>query len=231
METKKTLRRRLEEAEGRIAELDEYNREAAAGLDTLEDLGYESFETEDPIFGWKRTTWRLTGAQSAKNAARDAELAEHLDRQKADARELGRREALALVIEALEIPGYRPDAFRALLKNPGPLDHLDRFHADLTTAVEVRRDIAAASERGKVEKKVADLSKRESKNWATGGLIPGTSVPHLHMSGSQLVDSIAYALDSMHPLSKAGAARAAAAAAKTVDHDVATAGEKVENAA
>lgn len=230
METKKTLRRRLKAADDRIAELRREAETHLAAAVKLDNIGYEPIETENDIFGDTDIRWHLTEAQSAKVAARDAELAEHLAKQIADARDEGRREALALVIEGLEIPGYKT-GYLSVQRD------VEKFHADLTIAVQVRRDIAAATERGRVEKKIAGLLKKESANWG--------HARHVFTDiGVDLAGDSGYVHGAVGPARLKPSAFAAAAAAvteaaaaaelaksTTVDHDVSTAGEKLEDTA
>lgn len=80
-----------------------------------------------------------------------------------------RQEVLETVLKALELPGYRSNGGTFLDRfDPSKFKvnyPTDRFWADINTAIEVRAECKAADERAATEAKIADLNKRESKNW------------------------------------------------------------------
>lgn len=76
-----------------------------------------------------------------------------------------RQETLETVLKALDLPGYRADGGFSVRIGIKPEYPTDRFWADINTALEVRAERKAADERAATEAKIADLNKRESKNW------------------------------------------------------------------
>lgn len=181
-----TSKRELEQHLAQVRDrMDRAESRAAAAAIRLDALGYEETQQEDHWCGASRIEYKWNRTDERIAADREEHLAKvERERERIEqARLEARRETLATVIDALGIKGYAPlsGLYASLMGQGSRTDaalqaehdelkvaHLDKFWDDLTTALRVRADRAAAEQAAKTEEKVAGLVKREEK--PTGGI-------------------------------------------------------------
>lgn len=156
-ETKKALR-------ARIADTDKRRKEAER---VLYGLGYEPVPSA--YQAWRRSEGQIQDDREARKASQ-AESAERANKARTEATQ----QALALVIQALELKQYRGHG--GDLFDTG----VQRFEADLQTTLRVRAERKRAEADAATEAKVAGLTKPAPKpdvsTFATGGFLNSTFV-------------------------------------------------------